>query len=158
MLPFDVIKVCALQIAKAIEHCHSHFVIHRDVKLENVLLLGSDAEFYSLALKGECHLKLCDFGWSLYCDPKQYPHMTVCSTEPFGTRIYLSPEVYLRRGYSAQVDAWALGMVMLEMISGCFKFQPDQNREGNVYDNFMRGNTKQLGKDPFRTVALASAS
>lgn len=144
MLPFDIIKTCTLQIAKAIQHCHSHFVIHRDVKLENVIIAGHDSSSFALTNGKRVNLKLCDFGWSLYCDPNRYPQMVVCSTEAFGTRIYLSPEVYNRRGYCAKVDTWALGMVMLEMISGCFKFQPKANVEGNIYDNLTRGKTKQL--------------
>lgn len=48
--PFEYMQFCAAQLVVAIEFLHKHLIIHRDIKLENVLRTGSG------------HVKLCDYG------------------------------------------------------------------------------------------------
>ena len=100
----DVIEwmsVCSylIQVCSALAFCKSRRVIHRDLKLENLLI---DAY-------GE--VKLSDFGWSIhYKDSKR---MTMC-----GTVDYLAPELVERRPYGSEVDAWALGVLLYEFLYG----------------------------------------
>jgi serine/threonine protein kinase len=47
------------QLVDAIKYCHSHRVVHRDLKLENILL---DAQW---------NVKLCDFGFTRECETKK---------------------------------------------------------------------------------------
>lgn len=87
-------------MAKAIDYLHQKGIVHRDIKPENVLL---DENF---------NVKLCDFGLSCQIDSNEL-RTSVCGTEE-----YMSPEVFLRKGYSKKVDIWCMGILFYEMLMG----------------------------------------
>ncbi len=91
------------QVLHGLAHLHARDVIHRDVKLENLLL--ADAAV----------VKLCDFGW---CSPPGDPHRSgLC-----GTFEYMAPEVVKRLAYSHKVDVWAVGVLAFELVHGYSPF------------------------------------
>lgn len=73
------------QIAAAIHYCHSKGIVHRDIKLDNLLLdIG-------VASNSHVNVKLCDFGVSkLLVDPAEE-----VMTEQCGTPAYIAPEILL---------------------------------------------------------------
>ncbi|KZZ88811.1 Protein kinase-like domain protein [Moelleriella libera RCEF 2490] len=89
------------QLASALEFVHSKGIFHRDIKPENVLV--------STRTSQEIVVWLSDFGLA-----KDMAHskQTIC-----GTFTYLAVEV-LSRSYSAAIDVWSLGVVLLEIYSG----------------------------------------
>lgn len=90
-------------IVGALIHCHANDIIHRDLKLENFVISNNN------------ELKLADFGWSVYT-PDGIPN-TVC-----GTLDYLSPEEITGERYDYNIDIWALGVVMYELLCGVTPF------------------------------------
>lgn len=96
----EIIRVYMYQILKALEYCHEADIIHRDVKLEN-LLLHSDHS-----------LKLCDFGFArtLSTNGTQTPYVS--------TRWYRAPELLVNAEYGKPVDIWAVGCIMGEIVDG----------------------------------------
>ena len=91
----------------AIAYLHSIKVIHRDIKLDNILL---DSE------KG---VKICDFGVSKIIKKGQV------IKEQCGTPDYLAPEIIIDEGYEGFfVDVWSLGVIFYELISGKVPFGP----------------------------------
>lgn len=96
------------QLLSALEYIHSNFIVHRDVKLENVLLVDDCAS----------KIRLCDFGFAV-----QVSNDTEL-TEGMGTLGYLAPEILLYvnnqsdEGYGRPVDLWAAGVVMFSLLSG----------------------------------------
>jgi aurora kinase, other len=88
-----------VQMADALQYCHSKKVIHRDIKPEN-LLLGK---------KGE--IKIADFGWSVHAPSSR--RKTMC-----GTLDYLPPEIVQRQEHDEQVDVWSLGILLYEFLVG----------------------------------------
>jgi len=89
-------------ILNAINHCHRHNIVHRDLKLENFLF-----ENYA----DNAQLKLIDFGLSQYFQPEQIMHKTV------GTPYYVAPEV-MEGSYNAKCDIWSLGVITYMLLSG----------------------------------------
>ena len=95
------------QMVLALQYLHSFGIIHRDVKLENIMM--SDA--FDKAMP-----KLVDFGLSKIIGP------TEKSTEPFGTLGYVAPEVLSKEPYGIACDLWSLGCLAFALLSGCLPF------------------------------------
>jgi serine/threonine protein kinase len=112
----------AAQVISALRYCHDRFVIHRDIKPEN-LLLGEDG-----------NIKLADFGWSAHVPPSsaQQKRTTMC-----GTPEYLAPEIINEVPYGMEVDAWSLGVLIFEFMTGQPPFS-DRDQE-KMYENICEG-------------------
>ncbi|PAA78587.1 hypothetical protein BOX15_Mlig014911g1, partial [Macrostomum lignano] len=95
-----------LQISKALEFLHSSQLIHRDVKLAN-LLVNSEATV----------AKLSDFG--LLKGQGLVGHTLV------GTPIYLSPELVRRENYGVSTDIFSLGIALWYLVEGSGQHHPD---------------------------------
>src|SRR5437868_6543953 len=81
------------QIVEAIAHCHKNNTVHRDVKMENVLI------------DDKKQVKLIDFGFSILIT-KDKTLNVFC-----GTPSYMSPELASKKEYVGQyADIWALGI------------------------------------------------
>ena len=92
------------EVALALGYLHSMSIIHRDLKLEN------------LVLDAEGHVVLTDFGFAKAVDA------TVASTTQCGTLPYMAPEVLSKQGYSKEVDWWSLGVVTFIMMTGYYPY------------------------------------
>jgi cyclin-dependent kinase 7 len=94
------VKAWMGMLARGVWFCHENFVLHRDIKPNN-LLIASDGE-----------VKLADFGLARsFADP--YLNMT----HQVITRWYRPPELlYGARQYSGAVDVWSMGMVFAELL------------------------------------------
>ena len=94
------------QIVYGLSHIHCRSVIHRDIKLDNILL---DCE------KG---VKICDFGVSKIIKKGQR------IKEQCGTPAYLAPEIIIDKGYEGFfVDVWSLGVLLYAMLCGTVPFK-----------------------------------
>jgi MAP/microtubule affinity-regulating kinase len=90
---------------EAIKHCHKKCVVHRDVKLENILVSEQNI------------VKLIDFGFSIAIAPDTKLNI-FC-----GTPSYMAPEIVNKQNYSFGVDIWALGIVLYKILNGVFPFK-----------------------------------
>ena len=90
------------QILSAVGYMHAKKVIHRDLKLEN-LLLSSTAE--------ASEIKIIDFGFS-----KRFLRGDI-QREPVGTPYTVAPEVIKRR-YNERCDLWSVGVILFSLFSG----------------------------------------
>ncbi|KAM8867337.1 aurora kinase A [Synchiropus picturatus] len=88
-----------MELADALNYCHSKKVIHRDIKPEN-LLLGANGD-----------LKIADFGWSVHTPSSR--RSTLC-----GTLDYLPPEMIEGKTHDEKVDLWSLGVLCYEFLVG----------------------------------------
>jgi serine/threonine-protein kinase len=116
-LTSDKVLSFGLQIADALEHAHSHGVIHRDLKSANVMVGAGD------------RLKVLDFGLAkrLRAVDLNAPTATEASLTEHGAIVgtlqYMSPEV-LRGGIATEAsDIWAVGVMLHEMLSGKLPFR-----------------------------------
>jgi serine/threonine protein kinase len=104
------------QLIHALGYCHSHGVVHRDVKPENILLDDQN------------NIKLGDFGLSTYFNDGIFLK-TSC-----GSLNYAAPEIIAGEIYSGpEVDIWSAGVVLFLLVSGYLPFD-----ENNMYGLFQK--------------------
>ncbi|KAK9916167.1 hypothetical protein WJX75_009636 [Coccomyxa subellipsoidea] len=123
------------QFIQAVEYCHTHFVAHRDLKLDNTLLSDDEPPL----------IKLCDFGfarqWEGQNNAQMFTHI--------GTPVYMSPELINSRngakGYDGkQVDVWASGVLLIVMLLGTFPFDHIENPDPNTSEAHLEVWTQQM--------------
>lgn len=93
----------AAEICLALSHLHAHETVHRDVRLENVLV------------SGDGHIKLADFG----CAKRS--HRATRASWNFGVsmpEVFYPPEFQLEGVFGKDLDCWQLGVATFIMLSG----------------------------------------
>ncbi|KAL5215119.1 hypothetical protein ABZP36_004271 [Zizania latifolia] len=97
------VKCYMQQLLSGLDHCHSHGVLHRDIKGANLLLDNNGI------------LKIADFGLATFFNPNQKQLLT----SRVVTLWYRPPELLLgATSYGAAVDLWSAGCILAELLSG----------------------------------------
>ena len=124
------------QLISAFQQLYERQIIHRDLKLANVLIHFPEIP---VEIPEECHddmsarleylksflgqvdlfntefeVKLADFGFA-----KQVQDM---ANTILGSRLFMAPEIMKGKAYNNQVDVWSLGVVFFEMLTGYTPF------------------------------------
>lgn len=97
-------KFYAAQIVLAVGELHNKGIMHRDLKLENIMV---DEDGY---------LKLIDYGLAKNVSEGQL------ATSYCGTPEYIAPEMVDGTGHDFGVDWWAVGVLVYEMLIGVTPF------------------------------------
>ena len=114
-LPIDQVCHIVSQVAAALEAAHSHGLVHRDVKLGNILLDGT------ASYPG--HAYLSDFGLSKHA----LSASALTSTgQLLNTVEYIAPEQIEGRGVDGRTDEYALACAAFAMFTGAPPFNRDQ--------------------------------
>src|SRR5262249_17050600 len=98
----------ARQLAEALHHAHERGVIHRDLKPQNVMLLGSGRHERAVVL---------DFGVAKLQSTADLSKLTATGML-IGTPSYMSPEQALGAEIDQRSDLFSLGIVLFEMLAG----------------------------------------
>lgn len=123
--------VIAHGLLSAVAHLHANFIMHRDIKSDNVLLQIVDKE--DLEEEDVFHPVLIDFSLAKVTRPSHI--MGVASngmpteegedgvegpthTPSVGTPTYRAPEVVAEQSYGLASDLWSVGVVLLELLRG----------------------------------------
>jgi MAP/microtubule affinity-regulating kinase len=110
-LPDADVKDIMRQLLSAIAFMHQNGIVHRDIKLDNILL--DEAK----------RVKLIDFGFSILYDNAR---ITIFC----GTPSYMAPEIIQKApNYTTGVDVWAAGVIMYYLIAGVLPFRGKNEKE-----------------------------
>ncbi|KAJ9606619.1 Serine/threonine-protein kinase [Cladophialophora chaetospira] len=95
----------ARQIASALDYCHRNSIVHRDLKIENILISKTG------------DIKIIDFGLSNLYSPRSLLK-TFC-----GSLYFAAPELLQARQYTGpEVDVWSFGIVLYVLVCGKVPF------------------------------------
>ena len=108
------------QMLDSVEYMHSRRVVHRDLKLENILV------------DDNLNLKLADFGFACY--------KNIDTLKSYrGTMTYMAPEIKEGKQYAgSQVDMFSIGVILFIIVQGIFPFK-EARKEEFFYNLIMQG-------------------
>mmetsp|Transcript_110204 Transcript_110204/g.235299 ORF Transcript_110204/g.235299 Transcript_110204/m.235299 type:complete len:342 (-) Transcript_110204:20-1045(-) len=104
VVPENILALIMMQILEGLKTLHLSYVVHRDVKLGNILVNSRGI------------VKVTDFGIS-----KKLGDHAMCDTF-VGTATHMSPERVLGEDYSFAADIWSLGLCVYELASGVYPY------------------------------------
>ncbi|XP_030763639.1 serine/threonine-protein kinase 33-like isoform X2 [Sitophilus oryzae] len=108
------------QLADAVSYLHKNDVVHRDIKMENILIADNPKNH-----NDEYFIKLTDFGLSIV---KEGVGIQSLMKDYCGTVLYMPPEILQMKTYSELCDVWSIGIIMYMMLYGSNPFY-NQNEE-----------------------------
>ena len=112
-LDMQLIKRISSQILISLRHIHNQGIIHRDLKLENILLKQPNKTL----------IKIVDFGSSCLFPSPFYSYVQ--------SRYYRAPEVILGLGHTSKIDIWSFGCIVFELLTGRYLF-PGKSQEDQL--------------------------
>lgn len=108
------------QLLSAVHYCHANSIVHRDLKIENILIDSNG------------NLKLIDFGLSNFYDPITRL-CTFC-----GSLYYAAPELLCGKPYAGpEIDIWSLGVILYVLTTGKVPF--DDKKLPMLHEKIKRG-------------------
>src|SRR5438034_7915965 len=103
-LPRELAREWFLAIARAVGYLHDHGIVHRDLKPANVFIENGT-------------VKIGDYGLSKAIGTSQ----RTAQTQSVGTVYYMAPEISTGN-YNKQIDVYAAGVILYEMVTGRVPF------------------------------------
>ncbi len=128
-IPWQRAVHVVIEVCDALGHAHGRRVVHRDIKPDNIQLMGAEGP--------DERVKLMDFGIAYVSADSGFTEAAPGSTNVSGTPAYMSPEQARGRALDKRTDIWSFGVVLYEMLTGKRPFAADDPIEvcrAQLYD------------------------
>ena len=101
------------KICLAVNYFHSYGIAHRDLKLENVLMVNEE---------DDSDIRILDFGLGKIVGPNEK------LSEPYGTVVFCAPEIIMLKPYTKNVDSWSIGVITYILLYAHLPFYHNQRK------------------------------
>jgi len=128
----EIVQYLMKQIVSGLRYLHGKHILHRDIKLDNILVKFDSEEDRQKKNMLKAKVKIIDFGFARYLDPKQLAFSTLGSPinmEPGILRKLNRMENSRDYGYDEKADIWSLGTICYEMLIGKCTFDAGSMKE-----------------------------
>ena len=122
------IAVIFKQILSGLSYLHSNNIVHRDLKLENILI--SDVEYVLITGEEYLDIKIIDFG-----NAKHYKK-NIKDSSIVGSTYYIAPETFMKKS-GKESDLWSAGVILYMLIVGCPPFGGESDKQ--ILSNVQKG-------------------
>jgi len=130
--PEEIVQYLMKQIVSALRYLHNKTILHRDIKLDNILVHFENEEDRRNKNMLKAKVKMIDFGFARYLKKEELAYSTL------GSPINMDPGI-LRKlnkmahsneyGYDEKADIWSLGTICYEMLIGKCTFDAESMKE-----------------------------
>jgi serine/threonine protein kinase len=118
----DIAKKLFFQLVLAVNHCHSHRIVLRDMKLGKIFFID----------EAKTEIIIGDLDGA-----QEIPHNNPLLCDQKGSPAYVSPEVLACQPYNGfAADVWALGVILFVMLTGTYPFQ--DSRPANLFQKIQQ--------------------
>jgi len=122
------LAVLFYQVLSGIAYLHTNNIVHRDLKLENILI--TEIETDKKTNDRYFWIKIIDFGTAKFFDKNKKEKSVV------GSSYYIAPEV-LKKSYNEKCDTWSIGVILYMLIVGRAPFDGADDEE--ILTNIKKG-------------------
>ena len=122
------LAVLFYQVLSGLSYLHSKNIVHRDLKLENILI--SEIEKDNNTNDKYFWVKIIDFGTAKIFEKNKNEKAVV------GSSYYIAPEV-LHKNYNEKCDTWSIGVILYMLIVGKAPFDGQNDEE--IIENIEKG-------------------
>lgn len=112
-IELNTILGMSIQICQAMAYAHEQGVIHRDLKLNNIMLSDDSQD--------STQIKILDFGLAKLLHAKDQ----TSGNAMVGTPLYMPPEIITGQHVDERADIFAFGVGLYRMVNGCFPFEAE---------------------------------
>ena len=118
----EITQFLMKQIIEGLKYLHEKHIMHRDLKLDNILVNFKNPNDKSILNMYGAEVKIIDFGFAAHVDNKTDLHKSV-----LGSPLYMDPRLLKKytkngnidiTGYDEKIDIWSLGNLCYEMLMG----------------------------------------
>ena len=115
-------QICVIfkQILSGLYYLHSKNIVHRDLKLENILI--SDIEYVPLTGEEYLDIKIIDFG-----NAKHF-RKAIINKSIVGSSYYIAPEIFMKKS-GKESDLWSAGVILYMLIVGHAPFEGESDKK-----------------------------
>ena len=136
----EIVQYLMKQIVSGIKYLHNKNILHRDIKLDNILVNFDSEEDKKNINMLQAKIKIIDFGFARHLSPSELAYSQL------GSPINMDPgilnklnkiEYFNNYGYDQKADIWSLGTICYEMLMGKSAF--DSNNMDELVDKINNG-------------------
>ncbi|CAD8052684.1 unnamed protein product [Paramecium sonneborni] len=143
-MPEKYVIFIILQLIEGFKQLHLQFIIHRDIKLENIMVQMSDYQLEQLKQRQfdvlySAKFKIADMGLS-----KQLVSQTDLTQTYAGSPMTMAPEILENKSYGRQADIFSLGVIMFQMLFGRFPFKNQKDHISEIQNQIISFQDTQI--------------